>query len=262
MTFLIGFLSLTLLVTLNPKNNTYLQWSYHDWSKITVFCFLQEIRKWQAIFVRFLMTTDWNASSISCGKTWNFKWERMPPFRCQSRVFWKATFKKYWSPLELPDSKYSSLYSFDDDLNLNGWWYNMDLRVSFSFPLCGEPKFYYHFNEKTFFLELNETQLVFFPLSLYRWTLMALGRQVVWKLNENSGKIQQKQASMIKKDRKNCKTFPNNFYLLDRTTNRLNWHLSHCEHFVSYVSVTFILIFKVVSCIFNFFLFLHIYNKI
>ena len=165
-------------------------------------------------------------------------------------------------PLELPDSKYSSLYSFDDDLNLNGWWFNMDQRVSFSFPLCGEPKFYYHFNEKTFFLELNETQLVFFPLSFYRWTLMALGRQVVWKLNENSGKIQQKQASMIKKDRKNCKTFPNNFYLLDRTTNRLNWHLSHCEHFVSYVSVTFILIFKVVSCIFNFFLFLHIYNKI
>ena len=101
-----------------------------------------------------------------------------------------------------------------------------------------------------------------FFLSFYRWTLMALGRQGDWKLNENSGKIQQKQASMIKKDRKNCKTFPNNFYLLDRTTNRLNWHLSHCEHFVSYVSVTFILIFEVVSCIFNFFLFLHICNKI
>ena len=155
--------------------------------------------------------------------------------------------------------KYSSLYSFDDDLNER---YNMDLRVSFSFPLCGEPKFYYHFNEKTFFssswMKLNSS----FFLSLYRWTLMALGRQVVWKLNENSGKIQQKQASMIKKDRKNCKTFPSNFYLLDRTTNRLNWHLSHCEHFVSYVSVTFILIFKVVSCIFNFFLFLHICNKI
>ena len=145
--------------------------------------------------------------------------------------------------------------SMDDDTT---WTYV----CLFSFPLCGEPKFYYHFNEKTFFLELNETQLVFFPLPLYRWTLMALGRQVVWKLNENSGKIQQKQASMIKKDRKNCKTFPNNFYLLDRTTNRLNWHLSHCEHFVSYVSVTFILIFKVVSCIFNFFLFLHISNKI
>ena len=101
-----------------------------------------------------------------------------------------------------------------------------------------------------------------FFLSLYRWTLMALGRQVVWKLNENSGKIQQKQACMIKKDKKNCKTFPSNFYLLDRTTNRLNWHLSQCEHFVSYVTVTLILIFKVDSCIFNLFLFLHISNKI
>ena len=57
--------------------------------------FSQHIRKWQFIFVWFLMTTDWNASSISCGKTWNFKWERMPLFRCQSRVFRKATFKKY-----------------------------------------------------------------------------------------------------------------------------------------------------------------------
>ena len=205
------------------------------------------------------MTTDWNASSISCGKTWNFKWERMPLFRCQSRVFRKATFMKYslWNFLirNIHLCILSTTTSMDDDTT---WTYV----CLFSFPLCGEPKFYYHFNEKTFFLELNETQLVFFPLSLYRWTLMALGRQVVWKLNENSGKIQQKQTSMIKKDRKNCKTFPNNFYLLDRTTNRLNWHLSHCEHFVSYVSVTFILIFKVVSCIFNFFLFLHISNKI
>ena len=209
------------------------------------------------------MTTDWNASSISCGKTWNFKWERMPPFRCQSRVFWKATFKKYWSPLELPDSKYSSLYSFDDDLNLNGWWFNMDLRYVclFLFLSVVSQNSIITLMKKLFsssWMKLNSS----FFLSLYRWTLMALGRQVVWKLNESSGKIQQKQTSMIKKDRKNCKTFPNNFYLLDRTTNRLNWHLSHCEHFVSYVSVTFILIFKVVSCIFNFFLFLHISNKI
>ena len=163
-------------------------------------------------------------------------------------------------PLELPDSKYSSLYSYDYDLN------SMDNTKRtyvclFLFLSVVSQNSIITLMKKLFsssWMKLNSS----FFLSFYRWTLMALGRQVVWKLNENSGKIQQKQASMIKKDRKNCKTLPSNFYLLDRTTNRLNWHLSHCEHFVSYVSGTFILIFKVVSCIFNFFLFLHISNKI
>ena len=119
----------------------------------------------------FLMTTDWNATSISCGKTWNFKWEWMPLFRIPMPKCGVLENKFQELLADLGTSWFENIHLrilYDDDLNV---WYNMDQPVSFSFPLCGEPKFYYHFNEKTFFLELNETQLFFFSLSLYRWTL-------------------------------------------------------------------------------------------